>query len=422
MCMNNLILLFLFLPVICFNQNLDIPDAAFKKYLVCCSGVNTNGDAEIQVSEASSFNDKIDCSNSRIKSLIGIESFTALTELICENNKLTTLDISKNISLIKLSCKGNKLTTLDVSKNTSLTELNCGVNQITALNVSKNISLTKLNCQYNKLTTLDVSKNISLTMLYCDINQLTSLDVSKNTGLTWLSCTQNQLTSLDVSKNIVLTKLYCVGNKTTDLVKKYDPIIWSIGTQVWMTSNLDVSTFRNGDPIREAKTDEEWREAGDNKKPAWCYYENDPANGEKYGKLYNWYAVIDPRGLAPVGYHIPSDHEWSVLTDFLTTEADKNGINEPGRKRTFGYLGVQMHRADANWTTCDFGNNSSGFSGLPGGSRDSGIFDYVGYIGSWWSSSEISAERAWFRSLSCANLDRSEGDKNDGFSVRCLKN
>lgn len=64
-----------------------------------------------------------------------------------------------------------------------------------------------------------------------------------------------------------------------------------VGDQIWMGRNLDVSTFRNGDPIPYAETDEEWEEAGENGEPAWCYYDNDPENGEKYGKLYNWYAV-----------------------------------------------------------------------------------------------------------------------------------
>ena len=81
--------------------------------------------------------------------------------------------------------------------------------------------------------------------------------------------------------------------------------------------NLDVDRFRNGDPIPHAQTEEEWLYAGENGQPAWCYYDNDPKNGKKYGKLYNWYAVNDYRGLAPKGYHIPSDEEWSVLTRFL---------------------------------------------------------------------------------------------------------
>ena len=93
----------------------------------------------------------------------------------------------------------------------------------------------------------------------------------------------------------------------------------TIGTQVWMTKNLDVATFRNGDPIPQAKTsDEEWDKAYvDAEQPAWCYFDNLPRNGEKYGKLYNWYAVNDPRGLAPEGWHVPSDAEWTQLTDYL---------------------------------------------------------------------------------------------------------
>jgi hypothetical protein len=85
--------------------------------------------------------------------------------------------------------------------------------------------------------------------------------------------------------------------------------------------NLDVDKFRNGDPIPEAKTDEEWYQATNNKEPVWCYYNNDPANGEKYGKLYNWFAVNDPRGLAPTGYHVPSDAEWTTLTNYLGGES-----------------------------------------------------------------------------------------------------
>jgi uncharacterized protein (TIGR02145 family) len=87
----------------------------------------------------------------------------------------------------------------------------------------------------------------------------------------------------------------------------------TIGKQVWMSNNLNVDKFRNGDPIPEAKTNEEWEKAGNEGKPAWCYYENDPSNGEKYGKLYNWYAVNDPRGLAPEGWKIPTFNNFTDL-------------------------------------------------------------------------------------------------------------
>ena len=86
--------------------------------------------------------------------------------------------------------------------------------------------------------------------------------------------------------------------------------ITKIGKQYWTTKNLNVSRFRNGDPIPEAKTKDEWIQAGIKKQAVWCYYDNDFKNGTKYGKLYNWYAVNDPRGLAPEGWDIPTDDDW----------------------------------------------------------------------------------------------------------------
>jgi uncharacterized protein (TIGR02145 family) len=162
----------------------------------------------------------------------------------------------------------------------------------------------------------------------------------------------------------------------------------TIGTQVWMTKNLDVSTFRNGDVIPQASTDEAWKAAGENKQPAWCYYDNDPANGTKYGKLYNWYAVNDPRGLAPAGYHIPTDAEWTVLTDYLGGEAA---------------AGKAM-KSTSGWFENGNGTNSSGFSGLPGGDRNySGAFDLVGKFGCLWSATENGSGYAWARYLYCSS-------------------
>ena len=179
----------------------------------------------------------------------------------------------------------------------------------------------------------------------------------------------------------------------------------TIGTQVWMSKNLDVAKFRNGDPIQEAKTDEEWEKAGKNKQPAWCYYKNDPANGAKYGKLYNWYAVNDPRGLAPTGYHIPSDAEWTTLVKFLGVDVGKK------MKSTNG------------WIDQGNGTNSSGFNGLPGGYRYyDGTFPTNGFNGSWWSSTETNTCSAWYRSLyyDDGDVNRLYG-KGRGLSVRCLR-
>lgn len=188
----------------------------------------------------------------------------------------------------------------------------------------------------------------------------------------------------------------------------------TIGPQVWMTKNLDVATFRNGEPIPQAKTKEAWKKAGDNQQPVWCYYNYDPANGAKYGKLYNWYAVNDSRGLAPVGYHIPSDAEWSILRENLGVQYYNGGM-----------------KSKSGWNSCKsneyckgIGTNTSGFSGLPGGiCYDDGTCFYIGRFGSWWSSTEDSTWSAWSRHLyhNSADCSRTYNTKNQGFSVRCVK-
>ena len=221
----------------------------------------------------------------------------------------------------------------------------------------------------------------------------------------------------------------------------------NIGKQIWMTKNLNVDKFRNGDPIPEAKTDAEWLSAGENEQPAWCYYDNDPANGAKYGKLYNWFAVNDNRGLAPEGYHIPSDEEWITLENYLGVKASQKMKNTSGWDgwTTGGYktcsncedLNAEA-RKKAPCHTCREtrsvakpevmqsinGTNSSGFSGYAGGFRlKLGTFGNIGKNGDWWSSTELNPGEAYDRFLNCSdgNVGRSINDKEIGFSVRCLK-
>ena len=213
-----LLLLLLALPMIGFGQNVNIPDANFKAYLVTNPSINTNGDNQIQVSEASAFNGGIACTFSDISNLTGIEAFTALTSLGCNGNQLTSLDVSACTALTVLVCNGNQLTSLDVSACTALTVLYCYDNQLTSLDVSACTALTYLECYGNQLTSLDVSACTALNWLRCYDNQLTSVDVSTCTALTTLVCNGNQLTSLDVSSCTALTYyLDCSNNQLTSL-------------------------------------------------------------------------------------------------------------------------------------------------------------------------------------------------------------
>jgi uncharacterized protein (TIGR02145 family) len=182
----------------------------------------------------------------------------------------------------------------------------------------------------------------------------------------------------------------------------------TIGKQVWMTQNLNVDKFLNGDAIPEAETDGEWRAYGQAGEAAWCYCNNDPKNREKYGKLYNWYAVNDPRGLAPKGWHIPSDTEYTVLIPYL------DGVKKAGAKM----------KSKVGWFNGGNGTNSSGFSGLPGGYRNSdGTFSGIDSLGYWWSSAEYNTGTAWGFGLSSFDGDvfRYNADKELGISVRCLR-
>ena len=210
--MKKLLLILLCLPMIGFGQNVYIPDANFKAYLVGDSAINTNGDSEIQVSEANSFNGAINCGNMNIYDLTGIEDFTSLSSLSCFNNQLTSIDLSNNNSLTYLYCTNNQLTSLDLSTNTFLMYLHCRNNFLTNLDVSNNTGLTYLDCSTNQLTSIDVSQNTGLTELNCSNNQIAIIDVSNNSTLINFWCNNNQINVLDISNNTNLIEFWCSNN------------------------------------------------------------------------------------------------------------------------------------------------------------------------------------------------------------------
>jgi len=211
-------------------QIVTIPDANFKAKLLAADSSNTtakdvtgnyfkidaNDDGEIQESEALQVS-YLDVSASTIASLIGINSFTSLTNLSCPNNQITSLDFSSLGNLISLNCSNNQLTSLDLSYLSILNVLDCSSNQLTSLNVNNLVNLTHFACSNNLITSLDVSSLGDLTNLVCSQNQLTSLDISNLGNLIVLGCSQNQLTSLDVSNLANLTYLYCSNNQLTSI-------------------------------------------------------------------------------------------------------------------------------------------------------------------------------------------------------------
>ena len=234
-----LLLLLLALPMIGFGQNVNIPNGIFKAYLVNNTAINTNGDYEIQVSEASVFNGGIYLYAGPgsgfglldgITDLTGIEAFVSLTYLDCSGNLLTNLDVSACIALTTLNCDYNQLTSLDVSANTALTTFGCSSNQLTSLDVSDNPALTILSCDANQLTSLAVSACTVLTYLACSSNQLTSLDVSECTALTTFNCSYNLLTSLDVRNGhnnwMVYYDFNASGNPNLSCIE-VDDVQWS---------------------------------------------------------------------------------------------------------------------------------------------------------------------------------------------------
>ena len=197
---------------------------------------------------------------------------------------------------------------------------------------------------------------------------------------------------------------------------KYESEI--IGNQEWITRNLDVDRFRNGDLITYIELDEEWEEAGRNGQPAWCYYDNDPENGKKYGKLYNWYAVNDLRGLAPEGYHVSTDEEWTILEEFL------GGKDIAGHKMKSDNSWAEWEDEDGEFQNGN-GDNSSGFNALPGGyRRNDGSFIHIRNNAFFWSASENDNFYAWFRTLNFNNGNVNRYNfflKLPGFSVRYLR-
>jgi len=190
-----------------------------------------------------------------------------------------------------------------------------------------------------------------------------------------------------------------------------------IGTQTWMVENLRTTKYNDGMAITNITNNASWSAFFS---AAFCWYNNDVSNKNLYGALYNWYAVKTHK-LAPIGWHIPTDTDWTILTNYVLANL---GSSNSVAKNLAANIIWSTHTSDGA-IGCDLTrNNNSGFSAIPGGYRhDGGKFDGLSYLGLWWSVSEYSTSNAWSRYLGYSEnfMDRSNNSKTDGFSVRCIK-
>lgn len=223
------------------------------------------------------------------------------------------------------------------------------------------------------------------------------------------------LIKIVITKGVTSGKLFISANKvqsnSIDIMINKDMV--KIGNQIWMVKNLNADHYRNGDPIPEVRDPKQWIKLTTG---AWCYYDNDTASDSKYGKLYNWYALNDPRGLAPLGWHIPTDQEWNKL------ETSLGGPSVAGGKlKSTG----TVEAGDGLWFNPNTGaTNESGFSALPDAYRYSdGTFNDIGNYCHWWSSTKTYNSFAWLRYLSYDNakIRRSSSSREFGLSIRCIK-
>lgn len=221
------------------------------------------------------------------------------------------------------------------------------------------------------------------------------------------------------SSNGTATSIESYGSNESSAVGEL-----TVGSDVWMTDNLDVDKFRNGDPIPEAKSLEEWEEFSYKKQPAWSYFENDAANGAKYGKLYNWYAVNDPRGLAPEGWHVASLKEWEDLV------ASQGGFTEETAKKLINKGDWDISELKKN-SDFDF-NAKFGGAIIPIGSAG-----YLNFTSNheneksayWWTSTKsdgVTAAKVIYiisNSYQGLSIDFNSNDYGYGLglSVRCVK-
>ncbi len=263
--------------------------------------------------------------------------------------------------------------------------------------------------------------NTEMGVCYSTINPNPTINDTKIVSTGTTESYTIKLSNLTTDQTFYI-RAYAINNKgisygnsltfNTIFVEDIDGNIYhavQIGNQIWMVENLKTTHYRNGDPILNVTDNTEWSNLTTG---AYCWYGNIIAYREPYGALYNWHTVNDSRNICPEGWHVPSDAEWTTLTNFL------GGESVAGR--------AMKETGTAHWQSPNTGaTNSSGFTALPGGYRDYsfGTFSYMTYSGGWWSSTAFDASDAWYRGLfyPTANASRDFNSMRTGFSVRCVR-
>ena len=223
-------------------QNVNFPDIHLKTVLVANAQINTNGDGEIQKTEALAFTGTVNVSNSTISDMTGIEYFVNMTSLNCSNNGLMQIDLTSNVSLMRLDCSNNKLFDLDLTNNTELHLLDIHANLLHSVDLTANTLLIRLFAQNNQLQILDLNNNTDLQKLNCSGNDLTILDLSDNTNLSSVNCSNNKLTALNLANNNntnINTGSVDATNNILNCVKVDDK---SFSDLNW-TGSIDASAF-----------------------------------------------------------------------------------------------------------------------------------------------------------------------------------
>jgi uncharacterized protein (TIGR02145 family) len=207
--------------------------------------------------------------------------------------------------------------------------------------------------------------------------------------------------------NANLNKTSTIVDSTLNNTKEYKAV--TISNQTWMVANLNVNVFLNGDTIPEAKSVNDWISASKNEQAAWCYYDNTISDGQSLGKLYNWYAVNDKRGLVPEGWRVPSKADFEQLVKNLGGEK---------------LAGAKL-KSISGWGDKSNGTNESGFNAIPSGMRQfNGGYSNETDYSYFWSSTDRPGDNAWYFGLSNKNSIAKTffSQKGNGFSVRCIKN